>query len=167
MRDELPTANLELKGEQKMVTGGSEQRQIRTRLKFPKRRITFVKRVRPAAIQRSRPATISRNSFLLAPKRQPRHPVFPMQRLLRVRPLRRAEALAPVPANSGPVILPPMVHGASFTCGLLRMRLYFPESLRVITYTLSSSSANHTGVFTARPLFRTWSTKCTSAPVSL
>ena len=36
-------------------------------------------------------------------------------------------------ATSGPVILPRMVQGAIRTWGLFRMRLYFPESLRVIT----------------------------------
>jgi len=58
-----------------------------------------------------------------------------------------------VPANSGPVILPRMVQGAIRTCGLLRMRLYFPESLRVITYSLPFSSPNQTGVCTTEPSF--------------
>ena len=57
-----------------------------------------------------------------------------------------------VAANSGPVILPRMVQGATRTWGLLRMRLYFPESLRVITYSLSSCSPNQTGV-ARRPRF--------------
>jgi hypothetical protein len=34
--------------------------------------------------------------------------------------------------NSGPVILPRIVQGATRTWGLFRIRLYFPESLRVI-----------------------------------
>lgn len=38
-----------------------------------------------------------------------------------------------VAGNSGPVIVPRIVLGAMRTCGLLRMRLDFPESLRVIT----------------------------------
>src|ERR1700730_17944014 len=38
-----------------------------------------------------------------------------------------------VAANSGPVILPRREQGAIRTWGLFRMRLYFPESLRVIT----------------------------------
>jgi len=56
--------------------------------------------------------------------------------------------------NSGPVVLPRMVAGATLTPGLLRIRLYLPESLRVITYRRPFSSANHTGVITATPLFR-------------
>ena len=59
-----------------------------------------------------------------------------------------------MPANSGPVILPRMVQGAIPTCGSFRMRLYFPESLRVFTYSLSSASPNQTGVGTATPLLR-------------
>lgn len=35
--------------------------------------------------------------------------------------------------NSGPVTVPRMVQGAIRTSGLFLMRLYFPESLRVIT----------------------------------
>src|SRR6266576_1196229 len=57
-------------------------------------------------------------------------------------------------ANSGPVIFPRIVQGATFTCGLFRMRLYFPESLRVMKYNLPFSSANQLGVCTARPLLR-------------
>ena len=38
-----------------------------------------------------------------------------------------------VPGNSAPVILPRRVQGAIRTCGLFPMRLYLPESLRVIT----------------------------------
>src|ERR1700675_1123226 len=37
-----------------------------------------------------------------------------------------------VAGNSGPVIFPRMVQGAILTCGLLRMRLYFPVLLLVI-----------------------------------
>ena len=35
--------------------------------------------------------------------------------------------------NSDPVTLPRIVHGATLTCGLLRIRFVFPMSLRVIT----------------------------------
>src|SRR5215468_3463541 len=59
-----------------------------------------------------------------------------------------------VPANSGPVTVPRMVHGAIRICGLLRMRLYLPESLPVITYNLPFSSPNQTGVRTTEPSFR-------------
>ena len=38
-----------------------------------------------------------------------------------------------VAGKSGPVVLPRIVQGAIRTPGLFRMRLYFPESLRVIT----------------------------------
>jgi hypothetical protein len=64
---------------------------------------------------------------------------------------RRIRATA---ANSGPVILPRMVQGAIWTFGLFLMRLYFPESLRVIMYSFSSFSLNQTGVGTAAPFFR-------------
>ncbi len=56
--------------------------------------------------------------------------------------------------NSGPVTLPRMVQGATFTCGLLRTRFVFPISLRVITYSLSPSSPNQTGVATPVPFLR-------------
>src|ERR1700680_1887314 len=36
-------------------------------------------------------------------------------------------------ANSGPVTVPRIVHGATRTCGLLRIRFVLPISLRVIT----------------------------------
>jgi hypothetical protein len=39
-----------------------------------------------------------------------------------------------------------MVQGATVTCGLFRMRFVLPILLRVITYNLSPSSPNHTGV---------------------
>ena len=58
-----------------------------------------------------------------------------------------------VASNCGPVILPRMVHGAIRTWGLFRIRLYFPESLRVLTYSLSLASLNQTGVGTATPIF--------------
>jgi len=58
-----------------------------------------------------------------------------------------------VAANSGPFILPRMVQGAIRTCGLFLRRLYFPESLRVITYSLPFSSPNQTGVRTTEPSF--------------
>src|SRR6185369_15783826 len=58
------------------------------------------------------------------------------------------------PVNSGPIILPRMMQGATRSCGLFLIRLYFPESLRLITYSLSSPSPNHTGVQTAVPFFR-------------
>jgi len=38
-----------------------------------------------------------------------------------------------VPPNSGPVTFPRIVQGATFTCGLLRMRLVLPMLLRVMT----------------------------------
>src|SRR5258705_5560172 len=56
--------------------------------------------------------------------------------------------------NSGPVIFPRIVQGATLACGLFRMRLYFPESFRVIKYNLPSSSANQIGVCTAKPFLR-------------
>ena len=59
-----------------------------------------------------------------------------------------------VAANSGPVTFPRIVHGATFTCGLLRMRLALPMSLRVITYSFPSSSPNQTGVGTPTPVLR-------------
>src|SRR5438270_7843912 len=58
-----------------------------------------------------------------------------------------------VAAKSGPFILPRMVQGAIRTCGLFLRRLYFPESLRVITYSLPFSSPNQTGVRTTEPSF--------------
>jgi hypothetical protein len=39
---------------------------------------------------------------------------------------------AALPEKSGPVILPRMVQGATFTPGLFLIRLYFHESLRVM-----------------------------------
>src|SRR6185312_1305254 len=59
-----------------------------------------------------------------------------------------------VAANSGPVTLPRMVQGATATAGLLWMRLYFQESFRVMKYSLSSRSANQSGVRTPVPFFR-------------
>jgi len=59
-----------------------------------------------------------------------------------------------VAANSGPVIFPRMVQGKIRTLELLRIRLNLPESLRLITYSLSPSSPNHTGVRTMSPDFR-------------
>ena len=56
-----------------------------------------------------------------------------------------------MPANSGPVIVPRMLQGATRIWELFRMRLYFPESLRVITNSLLSSCPNHTGVRTGLP----------------
>jgi hypothetical protein len=47
-----------------------------------------------------------------------------------------------------------MVQGATLTEELFRMRLYFPESLRVLTYSFPLLSPNHTGVQTAMPVFR-------------
>src|ERR1700746_1783326 len=41
-----------------------------------------------------------------------------------------------LPAKSGPVIFPFMLQGATLTRGLLRMRLYFHESLRVMNTSL-------------------------------
>ena len=43
------------------------------------------------------------------------------------------ERIVAVPGNSGPVIRPRMVQGATRTHELLRRRLYLPESLRVMT----------------------------------
>ena len=63
----------------------------------------------------------------------------------------RTRAMA---GNSGPVTLPRMVHGATFTSARLRMRLNFAESLRVMKYNLPSASANQRGVATAAPLRR-------------
>ena len=59
-----------------------------------------------------------------------------------------------VAGNSAPVTFPRIVDGATRTCGLLRMRLVLPMSLRVITYNRSPSSPNHTGVATPAPLLR-------------
>ncbi len=59
-----------------------------------------------------------------------------------------------VAANSGPLSFPRIVQGATLTCGLLRMRLVFPISLRVITYSLPLSSPNQTGVGTPTPVLR-------------
>src|ERR1700716_450248 len=56
--------------------------------------------------------------------------------------------------DSGPVTLPRNVHGATRTCGLFRIRLYLPKIDRVMTYSLPSSSPNHTGVRTAAPFLR-------------
>jgi hypothetical protein len=55
---------------------------------------------------------------------------------------------------SGPVTFPRIVQGATVTRGLLRTRLVFPISLRVMTYSLSPSSPNHTGVATFAPFLR-------------
>jgi len=57
-------------------------------------------------------------------------------------------------ANSGPITFPRMVQGATVTWGLLRMRFVLPISLRVITYSLSPSSPNHTGVAIFAPFLR-------------
>src|SRR5437016_1347522 len=57
-------------------------------------------------------------------------------------------------AISAPVTFPRIVQGATFTCALFRMRLVLPMSLRVITYSLPSSSPNQTGVATAAPVLR-------------
>src|SRR3954467_1645649 len=57
------------------------------------------------------------------------------------------------PGKSGPVTLPRILQGATCTCGLFRMRLYFHESLRVITYSFPSPSPNQTGVRTGVPSF--------------
>jgi hypothetical protein len=59
-----------------------------------------------------------------------------------------------VAANSGPVTLPRIVQAATLTCGLLRMRLAFPDVFMVITYSFSSCSPNQIGVATPTPLFR-------------
>src|ERR1700757_3804944 len=65
-----------------------------------------------------------------------------------------AGSIRAVPLKSGPVIVPFMLHGATITRGLLRMRLYFHESLRVMNTSLPSLSANQTGVRTAVPSLR-------------
>ncbi len=70
---------------------------------------------------------------LLAPEKgNSRQPILLLNCLVSARPVfgRKYARLA---ANSGPVILPRMVQGAIRTWELFRMRLYFPESLRVIT----------------------------------
>ncbi len=73
-------------------------------------------------------------NVLLAPdERNSRQPIF----LLRLSCEHGASLLAgsirALASNSGPVILPRMLQGAIRTWELFRMRLYFPESLRVIT----------------------------------
>src|SRR5207302_8808956 len=56
-----------------------------------------------------------------------------------------AERMRARAENSGPVTLPLALQGATLTAELLRMRLYFPESLRVLTYSFPLLSPNHTG----------------------
>jgi hypothetical protein len=53
--------------------------------------------------------------------------------VLRARGQSSAGSMRALASNSGPVILPRMLQGATRTWELLRMRLYLPESLRVIT----------------------------------
>ena len=66
--------------------------------------------------------------------RDSRQPIL-VREVFRPRPVSRWKD-PPVPANSRPVIFPRMVHGAMRTLELFLMRLYLPESLRVITYSL-------------------------------
>ena len=59
-----------------------------------------------------------------------------------------------VASKSGPVTLPRIVQGAIRTRGLVRIGLALPDFGLVNRYSLSSASANHTGVRTGTPDLR-------------
>jgi hypothetical protein len=91
--------------------------------------------------------------ILLAPEGNSSQPVFLFERSLSDGPIVAGEY-----ASRGRKLragdFASNAQAAIRTWGLFRMRLYFPESLRVLTYSLSSSSPNHTGVGTAAPVLR-------------
>jgi hypothetical protein len=53
--------------------------------------------------------------------------------VFRARACSSTDNMRAVAATSAPVTLPPIVQGATRTCGLFRIRFVFPISLRVIT----------------------------------
>jgi len=130
-----------------MVTGASEPQQIRTGSKIPQSPISFETTLQAAT-------SISKYSFFLLHRNDTLVIQYLRCRASLAWPHGSAGSTRAVPSNSSPVILPRIVQGATLTRELLRMRLYLPESFRVITQSFPLCSANHIGVYTAAPFLR-------------
>lgn len=77
--------------------------------------------------------TISRKTFFLLQKGEMRISQYFFVKVFRASAHASGGSMRPCASNSGPVTFPRIVQGAIRTRELLRMRLYFPESSRLIT----------------------------------
>ena len=77
--------------------------------------------------------TISRKTFFLLQKGDMRMSQYLFVRVFRASGQASGGSMRLWASNSGPVIFPFIVQGAIRTLELLRIRLYLPESLRLIT----------------------------------